>query len=128
MLWFITWCCVCVVFYLVVLCLCPAKSGLYLDTLDAERLKKIRTLENYERPLKSEAEPDSQAPVFLTALTSLEALKEGEHAHLECRVEPINDPTLKVSFIEKFLMSSFSLEFCQIGGKLNKIILVLSTL
>jgi hypothetical protein len=28
----------------------------------------------------------------------LENLKEGEHAHLECRVEPVNDPHMKVEW------------------------------
>lgn len=75
-----------------------AKSGLYLDTMDEQRLKKIRDLENYERPQKVETEPQAQRPVFLTPLTSLENLKEGDHAHLECRVEPINDPNLKIEW------------------------------
>lgn len=75
-----------------------AKQGLYLDTLDEQRLKKIKDLENYERPQKAEVEPEGQRPVFLTPLVSLENLKEGEHAHLECRVQPINDPNLKIEW------------------------------
>ncbi|XP_033606475.1 titin isoform X1 [Cryptotermes secundus] len=75
-----------------------AKAGLYLDTLDAQRLKKIRDLEAYERPSKAEVEPQAQKPVFITPLNSLENLKEGDHAHLECRVEPINDPNLKIEW------------------------------
>nr|CAD7404271.1 unnamed protein product [Timema cristinae] len=75
-----------------------AKAGLYLDTLDADRLKKIRDLENFERPQKAEVEPQDQKPVFTTPLNNLENLKEGEHAHLECRVEPINDPNLKIEW------------------------------
>ena len=74
------------------------RSGLQLDTLDEQRLKKIRDLEAYERPQKEEAEPQMQKPVFLTPLVSLENLKEGEHAHLECRVEPINDANLKIDW------------------------------
>lgn len=69
-----------------------------MDTLDADRLKKIRELENYERPQKAETETPGQKPIFLTPLVSLEHLKEGEHAHLECRVEPINDPNLKIEW------------------------------
>jgi hypothetical protein len=45
-----------------------AKAGLYLDTLDAQRLKKIRDLEAYERPSKAEVEPQAQKPVFITPL------------------------------------------------------------
>lgn len=66
--------------------------------MDEQRLKKIRELENYERPRREEAEALPQRPVFLTSLTSLENLKEGEHAHLECRVEPINDANLRIEW------------------------------
>ncbi|CAH0765342.1 unnamed protein product [Bemisia tabaci] len=75
-----------------------SKSSLQLDTLDEERLKKIRELEAYERPKPQEVEPEVQRPVFITPLNSLEALREGDHAHLECRVEPINDANLRVEW------------------------------
>ena len=29
---------------------------------------------------------------------SLDNLREGDHAHLECRLEPVNDPNLKVEW------------------------------
>lgn len=75
-----------------------ANSVLYMDTLDEQRLQKIRQLESYQKPVAAEVEEVGQKPVFLTPLTSLENLKEGDHAHLECRVEPINDPNLKIEF------------------------------
>lgn len=75
-----------------------AKAGLYLDTLDEQRLKKIQELERFERPKPVEEEKLGQRPVFLTALTNLENLKEADHAHFECRVEPINDPDLKIEW------------------------------
>ncbi|KAL1117095.1 hypothetical protein AAG570_004423, partial [Ranatra chinensis] len=75
-----------------------SKEGLQLDTLDEQRLKKIRELEHFERPHKEEVEPAPQKPVFITPLNSLENLKEGDHAHLECRVEPINDANLKIEW------------------------------
>ena len=74
------------------------KAGLYLDTMDEQRLQKINQLENYQRPAKEETEAVLQRPIFTTPLQSLENLKEGEHAHLECRLEPINDPNLKVEW------------------------------
>lgn len=73
-------------------------QSLYLDTMDEQRLKKLKELETYERPKREEVEAAPQRPVFLTPLTSLENLKEAEHAHLECRVEPINDPNLKIDW------------------------------
>lgn len=75
-----------------------ANDGLYLDTLDEQRLQKIRQLEIFERPEKVETETPGQKPIFLTPLVSLENLTEGDHAHLECRVEPINDPNLKIEW------------------------------
>lgn len=45
-----------------------AKSGLQLDTLDEDRLRKIKQLEAYERPTVQEAELEPQKPVFLTPL------------------------------------------------------------
>lgn len=71
---------------------------MYLDTLDEDRYKKIQELESYARPQIIEKEEAGQKPVFLTPLTSLENLKEGDYAHLECRVEPINDPDLKIEW------------------------------
>ncbi|XP_055645258.1 titin-like, partial [Toxorhynchites rutilus septentrionalis] len=75
-----------------------ANAGLYLETLDEQRLQKIKELESYQKPQTPEVEPAKQKPVFLTPLTSLENLKEGDYAHLECRVEPINDPNLKIEW------------------------------
>lgn len=75
-----------------------ANHGLYMDTLDEQRLQKIQELENFERPQKAEVEAPGQKPVFLTPLVSLDNIGEGEHVHLECRVEPINDPNLKVEW------------------------------
>jgi len=66
--------------------------------LDAQRLEKIRQLETYAPPPKPVVEEKGQKPIFLTPLSNLEHLKEGEHAHLECRVEPINDPNLKIEW------------------------------
>ncbi|KAK0090259.1 hypothetical protein PV325_001954 [Microctonus aethiopoides] len=75
-----------------------SKQGLYLDTLDAQRLQKIRELETVEVKEVVEKEIVHQKPVFLTPLNNLDHLKEAEHAHLECRVEPINDPNLKIEW------------------------------
>lgn len=75
-----------------------ANSGLFMETLDEQRLQKIRQLENYQKPKTPEVEEVGQKPVFLTPLASLENLKEGDHAHLECRVEPINDANLRIEW------------------------------
>lgn len=74
------------------------KAGLYLETLDQQRLQKIHDLESYSRPAREDAETPAQRPIFTTPLASLDNLKEGDHAHLECRLEPINDPNLIVEW------------------------------
>ena len=74
------------------------KAGLCLDTLDQQRLQKITELENYSRPTKEEAEQELQRPIFTTPLQNLENMKEGDHAHLECRLKPINDPKMRVEW------------------------------
>lgn len=61
-------------------------------------MQKIRELETVEVKEEIEKEVIHQKPVFLTPLNNLDHLKEGEHAHLECRVEPINDPNLKIEW------------------------------
>lgn len=71
---------------------------MYLETLDEDRLRKIQELESYQPTRAVEKESAGQKPVFLTPLTSLENLKEGDYAHLECRVEPINDPDLRIEW------------------------------
>jgi len=70
--------------------------------LDAQRLQKIRELETVEVKEEIEKEVIHQKPVFLTPLNNLDHLKEGEHAHLECRVEPINDPNLKIEWYTQY--------------------------
>ncbi|KAI5701651.1 hypothetical protein M8J75_011738 [Diaphorina citri] len=75
-----------------------SNAGLQLGTLDEDRLKKIRELEAYERPKPAPVEDVGQKPVFITPLNSCEGLKEGDHAHLECRVEPVNDANLKIEW------------------------------
>jgi len=54
--------------YLIITFIYLAKSGLQLDTLDEDRLKKIKQLEAYERPTAQEAVFELQKPVFLTPL------------------------------------------------------------
>lgn len=75
-----------------------AKQGLYLDTLDEQRLEKIRQLETVEIKPVVEPEIAHQKPVFLIPLSNLDNLKEAEHAHLETRIEPINDSNLKIEW------------------------------
>lgn len=67
------------------------------DTVDANRLKKIHILEKVKASPLIEKEHVHEKPAFVSPLNNLE-LQEGERAHLECRIEPINDVNLHVDW------------------------------
>lgn len=72
----------------------PIETG----TLHEESLAQIQRLEStYVRPTEGPL-PPQQRPVFTKPLKSIDGLKEGQSAHLECRLEPINDPKLRVEW------------------------------
>ena len=77
------------------------KSGLMLDTMDRDRLGQLRNLETRDRSGRG-MDMDSDAPitkpVFTTALNNAQNVSEGTTVHLECRLEPMNDPNLRVEW------------------------------
>ena len=75
------------------------KSGLLLDTMDRERLSHLSRLETSKTSYKVQHE-ESQItkPVFTTALKNVTGAPENSTVHLECRLEPLNDPNLKVEW------------------------------
>jgi titin len=75
-----------------------AKAGLLLDTLDRDRLNQLRNLEMRDRARPAEGEVTLMKPVFTTALNNAEGVPEQSRVHLECRLEPINDPNLRVEW------------------------------
>lgn len=84
------------------------------DSQHPDSLAKIQALEGEPRYVIPEhAEQKTfQRPVFTAPLQNVE-LVEGQSAHLECRLIPVGDPTLKVEwfFNEKPLqMSMFVLD------------------
>ena len=74
------------------------KSGLLLDTMDRDRLTQLKNLESRARPAPVEGETELMKPVFTTALNNAEGVTEQGRVHLECRLEPINDPNLIVEW------------------------------
>ncbi|KJH46032.1 immunoglobulin I-set domain protein [Dictyocaulus viviparus] len=72
------------------------------DTNHEESLDKINYLESMEKYGRREVEehgPD-MAPVFIVPLEAdMGEVEEGEPIHLECQVKPINDNTLKVTWL-----------------------------
>jgi titin len=74
------------------------KSGLLLDTMDKDRLSQLRNLEQRERTRPEDADAVITKPVFTTPLNNVDGAMEGAHVHLECRLEPVNDPNLNVEW------------------------------
>lgn len=75
-----------------------AIQKIYSETLHEEGLKKIQALETPYVQEKEEIPFVPRRPEFIVPLISLHNLKEGDRLHLECRLEPINDPKLKVEW------------------------------
>uniref|UniRef100_A0A1I7XKA0 Titin n=1 Tax=Heterorhabditis bacteriophora TaxID=37862 RepID=A0A1I7XKA0_HETBA len=73
-----------------------------LDTRHEESLGKIDYLENQNKYGRKEIEElgPEMAPVFVVPLQAdMGEVEEGEPIHLECQVKPINDNTLKITWL-----------------------------
>jgi len=75
-----------------------AKAGLLLDTMDSDRLHHLRSLENRDRSRPEEEDAPITAPQFTTPLRNVEGVPEQGHVHMECRLQPVNDPNLRVEW------------------------------
>lgn len=77
---------------------CFGKGGVYLDSLQPTSLARIQELENATGPqVGVPSTPTSEAPKFTSQLIDITHLREGQSAHFEARVTPVNDPNLVVS-------------------------------
>lgn len=77
-----------------------AKKDLLFDTQHPGGLEKIQYLEDASRYKRTEY-VDEQVqikPRFVTKPKSLENMREGQHAHFECKLEPVTDSNLKVEW------------------------------
>ena len=74
------------------------KAGLLLDTMDRDRLAQLRNLEHKDRTRPEDIDAPITKPVFTTPLNSVDGAAESGHVHLECRLEPVNDPNLRVEW------------------------------
>jgi titin len=75
---------------------CEAKRNLYLDSHHEESWQKIQEMENYVAPKEPSPDMNFPPPQFTEPLTDHEELIEGDSVRLECKLVPVNDPTLKV--------------------------------
>jgi titin len=79
---------------------CAGKSGVVYESARPEGLEKIKQLEGhgpYQRP-EIQDPATTQRPMFTAPLQNIDPIAEGQTAHFECRLIPVNDPTLKVEW------------------------------
>ena len=78
---------------------CFGMGGVYTDSLQPASLDKIAALEGHRADLKpSDAGPTAEPPKFITHINNIDRLVEGQSAHFEARLRPINDPNLTVEW------------------------------
>lgn len=75
------------------------RSDIVTDTQNEQSLEQIQVLEDLSRRRNQQAEDITvlQAPQFTRALHNIETV-EGTNVHLECRLQPVGDPTMKVDW------------------------------
>jgi len=76
------------------------KSGVVLESARPEGLEKIKQLEGHGAFIRPEiTDPaTTQKPVFTAPIMNIDSITEGQTAHFECRLIPVNDSTLKVEW------------------------------
>uniref|UniRef100_A0A915DZ78 Ig-like domain-containing protein n=1 Tax=Ditylenchus dipsaci TaxID=166011 RepID=A0A915DZ78_9BILA len=75
---------------------CQSKRNIYLDPQHEESWVRIQEMENRQDIREPSPELTFPPPTFIVPLQNEEGLVEGDGVRLECRLQPVNDPTLKV--------------------------------
>lgn len=77
-----------------------AKKDLILESQHPSGLEKIQFLEDASRYKRTEVTDEviKMKPRFTTKPKSLDNMREGQHAHFECKLEPVTDSNLKVEW------------------------------
>ncbi|RCN50589.1 immunoglobulin I-set domain protein [Ancylostoma caninum] len=69
------------------------------DTAHPESLRRITEMEQLQPAKPSDEDLPLEPPVFTQQLSGpTEVLKEGQSVHMDCVVQPINDPNLKIEW------------------------------
>lgn len=86
------------IFLILYFLLITGKASIQLDTQHPEGMKRIQKLEQKAPQRAEEPEKAFDKPIFTQLLTGPSELWEGQHAHFECRVVPVGDPTLRLEW------------------------------
>ncbi|VDP16035.1 unnamed protein product [Soboliphyme baturini] len=75
---------------------CRPLRSLYLESQHQDSWQQIQQIEAPPEPRPPSPERQFQPPAFTQPLVSVENLKEGDNVRLECRLEPADDPSMKI--------------------------------
>ncbi|CAD6198030.1 unnamed protein product [Caenorhabditis auriculariae] len=75
---------------------CRPRRNIYLDSHHESSWQKIQEMENRVDEREPTPEMTFQPPTFTETLKDIDSSNEGEAVRLDCRLIPVNDPTLKV--------------------------------
>ena len=77
------------------------QQGILADSMHPESYKKLMALEALKEGGRGADEPEAgpnQPPVFMTPLADVGLVPEGQSIHVAARVEPKNDPQLRIEW------------------------------
>ncbi|KHJ47621.1 hypothetical protein D918_01776 [Trichuris suis] len=77
-----------------------ATGSLYLESQHEESWKKIKAFEEAQPERASSPEVKFAAPNFTQVLQNVDNLAEGSSVRLQCRLEPLFDPTMKIAWFK----------------------------
>lgn len=72
--------------------------------MQPDSLARIQELESYSVQPIPQTPAILEAPKFVTQLSDITQLKEGQSAHFEARLTPVNDPNLTVNLRSYILL------------------------
>lgn len=75
-----------------------SRSDILTETQNESSLEQIELLESRGRRIEREEAVIAAPPVFTRPLHNIETL-EGTNVHLECRLQPVGDSTMKVDWL-----------------------------
>ena len=89
-------------------------KNLERDAQYEEGLKRIQQLESSTKYKREEYEEVEirEKPKFVTPLQGPDNLTEGDHLHLETRLVPVNDPSMRVEVFHSKGMRIWFLQLC----------------
>lgn len=84
--------------------ICTGKQKLLLDSQHVDALGQIHQLDSHQvrigpvTPERPEEEQSLQYPQFTKLMQQQQEAQEGQRVHIECRVQPVNDPKMKIDW------------------------------